>query len=85
MNHTESCLSDEILHQLRRNELSHQQVDDIETHLTTCGKCQSGLDATDSNPYPQWQSEICPVLRESFDVDPDVTQADEEGSEKDNR
>ncbi len=80
MNQSQSCLTDEILLKLERNELSRQQVDDIETHLTTCTKCQNALDSTDSNPHPQWRSEICPVLRETFDVDPMATRADEEAN-----
>lgn len=80
MNIEQSCLTDDILHQLERNELSPQQVEGIEAHLTDCTQCQQTLNAADSVPYPNWEAEICPVLRETFDDDPDVTRSEEDAN-----
>ena len=75
MSKTQSCLSENDLRELEHNQLSQQQLEQFEDHLTDCDQCREIFDASDIDPLPQWQSEICPALRETFDVGLSPTRA----------
>jgi len=68
MSETQSCLSENDLRELEHGQLSQQQLEQFESHLTDCSKCRAILDSTDVAPLPEWESEICPALRETFDI-----------------
>ncbi len=77
MGKNQSCLSADDLRKLEHNQLSQQRLDQFESHLTECSTCREAFDATDVEPLPQWQSEICPALRETFDIGLPETRADD--------
>ena len=68
MSETQACLSQNDLRELKNDQLSQQQLEQFENHLTDCKPCRELLDATDVNPFPDWQSEIRPALRETYDL-----------------
>ena len=75
MNKTQSCLSANDLKELEHDQLSQQQLEQFEDHLTSCDQCREVFDASDIDPLPQWQSEICPALRETIDIGLSPTRA----------
>ena len=77
MSKSQTCLSKNDLRDLKHNQLSQERLEQFESHLTDCIKCRQILDATDVEPLPQWQSEICPVLRETFDIASLETRSDD--------
>ena len=68
MSDSQACLSEKDLRELGNTQLSAQQLEQFENHLTDCKPCRELLDATDVNPFPDWQSEIRPALRETHDL-----------------
>ena len=68
MSETQACLSQNDLREMKNDQLSQQQLEQFENHLTDCKPCRELLDATDVNPFPDWQSEIRPALRETYDL-----------------
>ena len=77
MNEIQSCLTENDLRDLERNQLSQSRLEQFESHVTDCIKCQESLDATDVEPIPDWQSIICPALRETLDPGSLETRADD--------
>ena len=77
MAETQSCLSENDLRELEDNQLSQQRLEQFEDHLSDCEKCREIFDASDAQPLPQWQSEICLALRETFDIGLPETCADD--------
>jgi tetratricopeptide (TPR) repeat protein len=59
---TAACPSTEVLHQLLTDDLPDTVVDEVRTHVRSCGPCQAALDRlSDDSGLRQWMPEAPPL------------------------
>ena len=82
MSTNQACLTENDIQLLERKHLSQSQLEQFENHLTDCRQCRENLDAFATDAIPQWQAEICPMLREVNDIGNWETQVDDTDSDE---